>query len=1047
MEARIEARTQVLPQASWRLTGILYLIAAGLACRLLPLPALARSLLALPTVLILPHQLGRLLLRLAGGWVRGLPASLGPVCEALIGWWAGLVSLAALANALQHLGLFVVLRALPWLVLGLLALDTLLALARGAGWARPDVHAALGALRGQWPVLAALLLGLPPLWIHKRALPFPLFMRNSFTLANMVYQPVVRLLRDGYLTFEPSHKAGSYLLVFLPSALCDVDPLAMAWSLPILQVGAFALGLYLWAYELSRDKLVAALAPLFGGFVFAAGPLFETTPVVFRSNSVQLALLPLTLLAIHRYTAQRPAGKGLPLPAALSALGVVGAFAAVHSDKLFWLGRLASLHPGEDPVRLLHLYGVEWSARTAAVVGWLALPAVWLARSLLKRDNPHRDLIPLLALLTAFQFQLHAWEAPIFVGIAWAYLLAFYLLGRRSRYPFVYLGLLGLGLLWVLQYKGLLSFDGTGPLFALLFYWVSASPETPRVIDLVEVLRNAHAPLILGLWAVGTAGLALQRTRAGLLVVLMSAVGLAVYLSPEPNGIRAYKVLVPLAAYTLAWIVARCCRAIARWPRRVARPLGLLAFAVALGWVAWELAQPFHAYYTRSQPGQRYASYMADYEELTLAWLRENLPENARLVSDPHSAHLFSELTNSIDLLEHAMTTTEMSEVGQEQVRAIKYDVLLAKDSRSAYLALRGLLDDGLSFRNRDYAPAAGPQRALRAASEPCLLVLIGGKTSQWMGEREIEAILDPVLEPVEPAYVAPFRDLRYFRLLYQVDDRMLVFAARKYDEPAAGTARHWVEQGNVRWFEGREEEAIGLYEQALALDPQEVEAYVALGEAYRSRGEWEVAAQALEQAARLAPEDADVYRVLGDVYLAWNERPTSRVGAIQAYRHAIELRPDNPGLSAGLGDAYRALGDVEGACQAYARAAQSPYGLAESRVAWGNLARSRGRPACAEQAYREALAVDPRLALAYHGLAQLYRAEGRIDEAVEAYQALVALDPYQEEWYDELAQLYRDQGRPEAAVALYKDAVQRYPGAVAFYLALGELYLSLAGP
>ncbi|MFC2030595.1 tetratricopeptide repeat protein [Chloroflexota bacterium] len=1034
-QPRVVANGRSIETATWRARGVLYVLVASLVCYSLPLSALVRALLALPAVVILPLQLGSLLLKVANRWIPELPTARNPIARGLIGWWTGLVLLAGLANALQHLGLFALLKPLPWLVLGILAAYAIYGLVRSGGWARLDLDMIRDLLRNEWPILAALLLGFTPLWIHKRAFPFPIFMRNSFTLANMVYQPVERLLRDGYLTFEPSHKTGSYLLIFLPSALSNVDPLAMAWSLPFLQVAVFALGLYLWAYEVSRSRLLAVLVPLFGGFVLSAGPLFETTPLVFRSNSVQLALLPLTLWVLHRYADRRPSSKGLALPVLLSAAGFVGWFAVIHSDKLFWPGCLLALYPGQDLVRLMHLYGVEWSARTAAVFGWLALPVLFLVRALFGRDHPHRDLVSLFFLLTAFQFQLHAWEAPIFLGIAWAYLVAKILLKQRALHPFAYVVIAGIWLFWFLQWAGVITLAGSSPLFDLLFFWVSVSPNIPRVTDLVEILRNAHAPLTLGLWALGMAGMLAQRKQAGLLISLMATLGLFVYFLPEPNGVRAYKVIIPFAAYTLAWIVAQTYQTIARCRHKIARSLSLVAFAAALIYLSGGLVQPFQLYYTRSQPGERYTSYMADYEELALSWLRENLPENARLISDPHSTHLFSELTNSIDPLEHAMTTTEMSSVGQRQVTQIKEDVFRAKNSLSAYRALHTLAQHELSFHNRDYAQKTG------RTSDPTLLVLLSGKTSQWIAEPGIDALYAPVIEPVDPAHLAPLDDLRYFRLRYQDHDYMLIFEARQSNLPQAGTALYWVEQGNERWFAGQEGGAIALYQKALQLDPQETEAYIALGEAYRCQGHWEATIQMLQGALQLAPDDADLHRVLGDTYLV-NSEPRK---AISAYQRAIQLAPDNPGLHARLGDAYQVQGDEDAAGQAYARSTQSPYGQAESLVRLGHLYVDKGLVARAEQAYREALDLNPRLTIAHQGLAHLYRAQDRAAQAQDVFQRLIELDPHQSLWHAELRQLYVEQERPEAAVAFYEKAIKRYPREKEFHLALGELYLSLA--
>jgi tetratricopeptide (TPR) repeat protein len=990
--------------------------------------------LALPSVVVLPAQFGDLLLKSARKWVPDLPTARDVLVRGLVCWWMGLVALAALSNALQHLRFFSFLKVLPWLVLGGLAVNLLYDLVRGS-WAWPDLVAVRETLDREWSLFVALLLGFVPLSIHKRAFPFPLFMRNSFTLANMVYQPVERLLRDGYLTFEPSHKAGSYLLVFIPSALSNVDPLAMAWSLPILQVAAFALGLYLWAFEVSRSRLLATLVPLFGGFVLSAGPLFETTPVIFRSNSVQLVLLPWMLWLLHKYVGRRSQAKGLFWPLSLSAAGVVGAFAVVHSDKLFWPGRLQALYPGEDLVRLLHLYGVGWSARTTAVLGWLALPLVWGVRHLLGRGHLHRDLLLLFALLIAFQFQLHAWEAPIFLGIVWAYLVASYVLSRRSLYPLVYLVVFGLWLFWFVQWTGWVTLSGESPFFSLLFFWVSHTPDTPRVRDLVDVIRNAHALVVLSLWGLGTLGLLALRGKAELLIVLMSTVGLAIYFAPEPNGVRAYKVLIPFVAYALAWIVAQTGRSIPRWSSKVARSLAWVVFAVALVWVIRELMLPFRRYYERSLPGQRYALYLSDDEQLALDWLRKHLPDNARLVSDPHSMHLFSELTNSIDLLEHAMTTTEMSSVGQQQVSEIKQNVFLAETSHAAHQALYGLAKEELSFRNRDYARRWG------AEEDPTLLVLISGKTSQWIDRPDIDALFDPVLEAVAPAYLNPFLDLRYFRLRYQIDRHMWIFEARGLRTSQDNTALYWVAQGNERWFTGRQYEAIALYEKALQLDAQESQAHIALGEAYRQLGDWDAAIERFEQASVYAPEDADLYRVLGDLYLAQRRLRD----AVDAYTRAIQRDPDNPALHARLGDAYLAQRDLASARQAYAQSARSPYGAAEVLVALGDLYSDKGLSEDAEGAYRDALDIEPELDIAYQGLAGLYRAQGRMNEAADAYKTLIDLDPYQVLWYAELQRIYVEQERSQAAVALYENAIKRYPWEKQFHLALGDLYLSLA--
>ena len=725
------------------------------------------------------------------------------------------------------------------------------------------------------------------------------------------------------------------------------------------------------------------------------------------------------------------------LPLVLSAGGVLTFFAVFHSDKLFWINRLQALYPEQDPARLLHLYGVGLSARSATLLTVLAPIIVLLVRATALRNNPHRDLLLLCLLFTVFQFQCHAWEAPIFLAVLLVYVTAFYLLERHTLHPAVYVLLAAIWLFWLFQYIGLVPTSTESHIFARVFWFVSTSESAPRVVDLVGLIVDAHAPVILHLFCIGVILMLVSRGQRELLVIGMLTFGLFVYFVPEREGLRAYKVIIPFAAYVLAWVVFKTYECLGRWPLGRIRPVALLAFATALGVVASELVRPFHLYYSQSYPGQRYAQYLADYEHLTLAWLRENLSANARLVSDPHDMHVFSELTNSVDLLEHAMTVTEMSPSGRRQVSDIKNRVFAAENSQQAYQALYDLLGQGLSYRNRDYATRTGKE-----ARDVQFLVIVSGKTSQWLESVDLDPSYHPVVGDVDPTHLSNFYDLRFFRLLYQVDDTSFVFAAAKPSQLEQNTARYLIAQGNDRWFAGQEKKAIALYQSAIQLDPQDAEAYIALGEVYRQRGELESAVQMLEQAVRYQPGDADLYRVLGDMCLVRNETH----GAARWYGKAIQLRPDHPALYASLADAYLMQGDVESARLTYARSARSPFGEAETLVALGDLYMDKDLPELAETTYLQALALDPDLALAHYGLANLYQPQGRMQEAVVAYQRLIEAQPYQLEWYRHLAQLSIDRGRPEAAVSAYEKAAKAYPRSKDFYLQLGELYLNLAG-
>ena len=97
------------------------------------------------------------------------------------------------------------------------------------------------------------------------------------------------------------------------------------------------------------------------------------------------------------------------------------------------------------------------------------------------------------------------------------------------------------------------------------------------------------------------------------------------------------------------------------------------------------------------------------------------------------------------------------------------------------------------------------------------------------------------------------------------------------------------------------------LIDQAILLDPQSSEAFTALGVWYRYSGDTEMAVQAYEQAIALGTNNAEALAGYGSMVQFEMSDPAS---AIELYRRAIELDPQNIGLKTQLA---RALPEADG--------------------------------------------------------------------------------------------------------------------------------------
>jgi tetratricopeptide (TPR) repeat protein len=151
-----------------------------------------------------------------------------------------------------------------------------------------------------------------------------------------------------------------------------------------------------------------------------------------------------------------------------------------------------------------------------------------------------------------------------------------------------------------------------------------------------------------------------------------------------------------------------------------------------------------------------------------------------------------------------------------------------------------------------------------------------------------------------------------------------------------------YTELGVVYVKSGRLDEAIELYERALAINPFDAKTYANLGSAYGRKGMWDEAISACVKALAVDPTHAivGVYSNLGLIY----DKKGNVDEAISQYKKAIALDPFLAEVHYNLGLAYAKKGEIDEAIAAFKKAlavkpnlAGTHYNLAAAYYKKGN--------------------------------------------------------------------------------------------------------------
>jgi arylsulfatase A-like enzyme len=229
---------------------------------------------------------------------------------------------------------------------------------------------------------------------------------------------------------------------------------------------------------------------------------------------------------------------------------------------------------------------------------------------------------------------------------------------------------------------------------------------------------------------------------------------------------------------------------------------------------------------------------------------------------------------------------------------------------------------------------------------------------------------------------------------------------------------------GNFLRKAGRAPEALAAYRRALALDPAHQESVFLLAVTYKDMGRYEDARLGFERARQLDERNGKVLWQLAD--LEMREKRYDRAEAV--LKDALARKVEEERFWLKLGECYLEMKRFDAAEDALRRALARREHLETARFNLGLVYEEKGDVARAMAEYEAEIAANPKAFRASFNLAKLLQRSGRQGEAVRRFRESVAAAPEFGTGHLYLAKSLLDLGELDAAEAAARTGLERNP-------------------
>jgi tetratricopeptide (TPR) repeat protein len=228
---------------------------------------------------------------------------------------------------------------------------------------------------------------------------------------------------------------------------------------------------------------------------------------------------------------------------------------------------------------------------------------------------------------------------------------------------------------------------------------------------------------------------------------------------------------------------------------------------------------------------------------------------------------------------------------------------------------------------------------------------------------------------------------------------------------------------GNCNCFE----DSIDCCEKALALELGEDDALIFLRQSISLCGinRSEEALQSYKKAIELDPENSDTWMSQGGA--------SNNLGrydeALQSYKKAIELDPKKPDIWMSQGDTLYNLRRYDEALQSYKKTIELDPGNPGAWMSQGDTLNSLECYDEALKSYKKTIELDPKNSHTWMSQGMVFKNLGRYNEALRSCKKAIELDPGNSNTWMHQGIVFNESGRYNEALQSHKKAIELDPG------------------